>query len=93
MFKILFFSMIFLTACASKWKRDGVSYEKQDWRFCSLEKDGPQYANKGFCYIDRECKYRFFKKCRPVPLFCPWPKDSDISCLVKYKILGKKIRK
>lgn len=90
--------MIFMTACASMssdwgaWKVKDVATEKQDWRFCSLDKDGAEKAKQGMCYISQECHYRKTilgnekEECRQAPLFCKW---GDIECMDRYNIFNK----
>ena len=100
MLKILMAIMLLCTSCASMsgdwgpWKITDVSTDKQVWRFCSLDLDGPELARKGFCYISQECRFRktIFgnekSECRQAPLFCAW---SDMECVDRYGILNKVI--
>lgn len=90
--KALILILILNISCAaSPWKIKDVSLEDRDWRFCSMDKDGPTKHRKGFCYISEECRKRFMRKdlCRPLPLFCPW---SDLKCMDNYKLWSKRIR-
>lgn len=83
---------IISVSCASKsWKVKDVSLENRDWRFCSMDKDGPEKHREGFCYISQECRKRFLLKeeCRTLPLFCKW---GDIACMDSYKLFDKKIK-
>lgn len=84
------FSIILLSACASdsdakaKWYVKDVSMKKREWRYCSEDLDGPEKADKGFCYISQRCIDKAFRKerCEPVPLFCV---HGDFECLRKNK--------
>jgi len=87
---LILFPIIYVTSCSSSdWSPAGVSHAKKTWRICSIEKDGPEKAMRGFCYIDKECRIKWIKQCRPKPLFCPW---NDIPCMRKYKLPDKKLK-
>ena len=80
--------LILIAACASgadaKWYIKDVAVDKQEWRYCSLDKDGPEKSDKGFCRISQECIKKILRKekCRPIPMFCA---HGDFECLRKNK--------
>ncbi len=71
------------------WEHRGVAEEKREWRECSLQKDGPEYDGKGYCFITRHCrtrkKFLGFEEteCRNEPLFCAY---QDLECISKHKV-------
>jgi len=79
-----------MASCASnldakaKWYIKDVSIEKQEWRYCSSDKDGPEKADKGFCRISQKCIKKILRKekCKPIPMFCA---HGDFECLRKNK--------
>ena len=84
----MFLVLLIFASCSSlqakaKWYRKDVAMNKWIFRYCSLDKDGPKYAGKGFCRISQMCIKKFLRKekCKPDPMFCKWG-DSD--CLKKY---------
>lgn len=100
MLKVLLFSVFLLSSCASAsgewspWSEKTIRLEERYWRFCSERFDGQEFADKGICFIAQECRERktilnnIKSECRNKQLFCVW---GDIECMMKYKILDKKI--
>lgn len=86
-----FVFLFLIVSCASdsvdakaEWYIKDVATEKREWRYCSEDKDGPEKADKGFCYISQRCIKKFLRKekCVPLPLFCA---HGDFECLRKNK--------
>lgn len=81
------FVFLLFASCASarqSWYVEDVGLEKRKWRWCHESKDGPEYHEKGICYISRRCRKRLLMKpkCERVPLFCA---HGDMECLRKNK--------
>ena len=84
---ILIASLIVFSACASakkKWYVKDVAIEHRQWRWCHESKDGPEYHEKGLCYISQKCYKTIFgnERCKRHPLFCA---HGDLKCLKKNK--------
>ncbi len=77
------------TLQSGEWKEVTIAQELRDWRWCSLELDGPKYADLGWCWIGKECKRRFLRsdECRTKPYHCA---AADIPC-IKANGLDRKI--
>jgi len=79
----------------SSWIMVDVPSKEREWEFCREDLHGPDFHQKGFCWIAEECRYRktIFNntknECRPITLFCKW---GDIECLYKYDIFSMKIK-
>lgn len=90
---ILIFTCLYSCASISAdwgpWQMEDVQSKERVWRFCKEELDGPEFHNKGICYISEECRTKRTilgndkKECRKLPLFCEW---GNVDCLVKYGI-------
>jgi hypothetical protein len=86
--------LLLLLSCSTlqsedKWQTVTIAQELRDWRWCSLDLDGPNYADLGWCWIGKECRKRFLRsdECRPKPEFCA---AADIAC-IKANGLDRKV--
>lgn len=83
------FLVIFMCACASAssdWIPETVKNEK--WNWCRLDLDGPDYADKGWCFSYRICRKRFLrdKECVVRRKYCA---AGDIACLKSNRLTEK----
>lgn len=98
--KSLILMSFLMSSCASSkevgpWIERTVRTEKMDWRWCSMELDGPLLAGKGWCWQGQECRItkhvlsRDTQECRPKPYFCA---HEDVVCMVLYRFPEKKLK-
>lgn len=78
-------------ACATtaEWVREQVAVEEEVWNWCKEELDGPEHADKGWCYTEWETRKRTWPKkdeARAVYHFCA---AGDIPCLKKRRLTEK----
>jgi hypothetical protein len=90
-----FLSLLLLLSCAgattaADWKEVPMAQSDQQWRWCSEHLDGPEKADRGFCWISKECKKKFLAKdeCRNKPYFCAF---TDIECFKRNDFPNKKL--
>lgn len=86
--------VILLAGCstAETWERITVKPEDKEWRWCSLEKDGPERDGKGICFIEKECQTKWFNTtCRNVWNTCEFG-EKFVQCLKDKYIWGMKIK-
>lgn len=86
--------LLFLSACASSaaWIEQAPPLADRTWRVpCDKEHDGEQYANKGMCYISKQCvKKLWWLECKPKQYFCAW---GDMQCMIDNDLNGRKLVK
>lgn len=104
MFKLILLALaMLLTSCASMsgeygpWYRVDVATDKREWRFCTEDYDGAQYAMKGLCYSYQECRdYKTIfgnvreekRQCKKITDHCAW---GDLTCMGKHRLWQMKI--
>jgi hypothetical protein len=73
---------------SGEFKEVTLALKDQDWRWCSLELDGPQKADLGWCWIGKECRKRVLRsdECRSKPYFCA---AGDIPCIKERGLSNK----
>ena len=83
-----FILLAFMCACASssEWTPETVKNEK--WNWCRVDLDGPDRADKGWCFSYKVCRKKFLRsqECKTAYKFCG---AGDIDCIKKNRLTEK----